>query len=96
MATDDATGFPPAIARLVRWDQQVAKAKFSEIIRRARGEGPQLVTTRGGKPVVVISAEDYVALSENQPTTFRDLLVPGDDFEPARAIAPAKHENFSL
>ena len=36
----------PATAGLVRWDQQQAKAKFAEVIRGARSEGPQLVTTR--------------------------------------------------
>jgi len=51
MAARDATELPPTVTRLVRWDQQEAKAKFAEVIRRARGEGPQLVTTRGGKPV---------------------------------------------
>jgi prevent-host-death family protein len=96
MAARDATELPPTVTRLVRWDQQEAKAKFAEVIRRARGEGPQLVTTRGGKPVVIISADDYVALTQNRPTSFLDLLAPGDDFEPVRADAPAIHEPFSL
>jgi prevent-host-death family protein len=96
MSRQNAAALPPAIARLVQWDQQEAKAKFSEVVRRARGEGPQLVTTRGGKPVVVLSAEDYIALTENRPTSFLDLLAPGDDFEPVRATAPARHEPFSL
>lgn len=86
----------PAIARLNRWDQQEAKAKFSEVVRRARGDGPQLVTTRGGRPVVVLSADDYVALIQNRPTSFLDLLAPGDDFEPVRAVANAEYERFSL
>ena len=72
-----------SLARLVSWDQQQAKAKFSEVVRRARSEGPQLVTTRGTKPVVILSAEDYVALTENRPKSFRDLLLPGEeDFQP--------------
>lgn len=33
---------------------QEAKAKFSELVRRARSEGPQTVTVHG-EPVVVIS-----------------------------------------
>lgn len=96
MAAREMTGIPPAITRLVRWDQQEAKAKFSELVRRARGDGPQLVTTRGGRPVVVLSADDYVALTENRPTSFLDLLTPGDDFEPARAEISAKHKPLSL
>ena len=85
-----------ATAGLVRWDQQQAKAKFSEVVRRARSEGPQLVTTRGAKPVVVISADDYVALIDHRPTSFRDLLLPGDGFEPDRATPTAEHEPLSL
>ncbi len=85
-----------ATADLVRWDQQQAKAKFSEVVRRARSEGPQLVTTRGAKPVVVMSADDYLALIEGKPTSFRDLLLPGDGFEPDRATVTAEHEPVSL
>src|SRR5258707_3527299 len=96
MTTRDASENLSAIGRLARWEQQEAKAKFSELIRRARGEGPQLVTTRGGKPVVIIPADDYVALTENRPTSFRDLLAPADDFEPVRAVAPARHRPASL
>jgi len=87
---------PSGVTALSRWDQQDAKAKFSEVVRRARSEGPQLVTTRGGKPVVVLSVEDYVALTEHRPASFHDLLLPGDDFEPVRAEEPAGHEPFSL
>jgi prevent-host-death family protein len=85
-----------ATAGLVRWDQQQAKAKFSEVVRRARSEGPQLVTTRGAKPVVVMSADDYLALIEHKPTSFRDLLLPGDAFEPDRATVTARHAPVSM
>lgn len=84
------------IAGLVRWDQQQAKAKFSEVVRRARSDGPQLVTTRGAKPVVVMSADDYLALIDHKPTSFRDLLLPGDAFEPDRATVTAEHEPVSM
>jgi prevent-host-death family protein len=85
-----------ATAGLVRWDQQQAKAKFSEVVRRARSEGPQLVTTRGAKPVVVLSADDYVSLVEQRPTSFRDLLLPGDELKPDRATVAAKYTPVSL
>jgi prevent-host-death family protein len=84
------------IAGLVRWDQQQAKAKFSEVIRRARSEAPQLVTTRGAKTVVIMSADEYLALIEQKPTSFKDLLLPGDAFEPDRATVAAKHEQVSM
>jgi prevent-host-death family protein len=40
------------------WKLEDAKARFSELVRRARSEGPQRVTVRGQDAVVVIAAED--------------------------------------
>lgn len=42
-----------------RWKLEDAKAKFSELVRRANSEGPQTVTVRGREAVVVLSAEHY-------------------------------------
>jgi prevent-host-death family protein len=39
------------------WKLEDAKARFSEVVRRARSEGPQRVTVRGRVAVVVIAAE---------------------------------------
>jgi prevent-host-death family protein len=36
-----------------------AKARFSELVRRVRSEGPQRVTVHGRDEVVVISAEEF-------------------------------------
>ena len=41
------------------WKLQDAKARFSEVVRRARTEGPQRVTVHDKDAVVVLSAEDY-------------------------------------
>jgi antitoxin Phd len=87
---------PSALARFPKWDQQEAKAKFSEVLRRARGKGPQVVTTRGSKPAVIMSVDHYLALTENRPTSFMDLLLPGHDFEPERADMPATSRDFSF
>lgn len=38
---------------------QDAKARFSELVRRVRSEGPQRVTVHGRDEVVVISAEEF-------------------------------------
>ena len=43
---------------------QDAKAQLSEVVRRARNEGPQRVTTRGSDAVVVLSEEEYRRLTE--------------------------------
>jgi len=44
------------------WQLQVAKARFSELFRRARSEGPQLITRQGKEGVVMISDEEYERL----------------------------------
>ena len=41
------------------WKAQDAKARFSEVMRRAREVGPQHVTVHGREEAVIISAEDY-------------------------------------
>jgi antitoxin Phd len=40
------------------WKLEDAKARFSEVVRLARTEGPQRVTVRGKDAVVVISVEE--------------------------------------
>jgi prevent-host-death family protein len=37
---------------------QEAKARFSEVVRRAKQEGPQHVTVHGRQEVVVVAADD--------------------------------------
>ena len=49
-----------------RWALQDAKAKFSELVRRARSEGPQHVTVHGKDQVVVIAAEDYQRFADKR------------------------------
>jgi prevent-host-death family protein len=44
------------------WTLQDAKARFSELVRLARADGPQLVTVRGQDAVVVIAAEELARL----------------------------------
>ena len=44
------------------WQIQTAKARFSEVFRRARTEGPQLITRQGKEGVVMISNEQYEQL----------------------------------
>ena len=57
------------------WQLQEAKARFSEVVRRAAECGPQHVTVNGEERAVVLSAEDYVRL-RGQPTgrTLVDLM----------------------
>jgi len=46
---------------------QDAKARFSELVRRARSEGPQYVTVHGREEVVVVAADEYRRL-KGEPT----------------------------
>jgi prevent-host-death family protein len=45
------------------WKLEDAKARFSEVVRRARADGPQRVTYRGADAVVVVSAAEFERLS---------------------------------
>ena len=44
------------------WQIQTAKARFSEIFRLARTDGPQRITRQGKEGVVMISDEQYEQL----------------------------------
>jgi prevent-host-death family protein len=50
-------------ARPARWQLQDAKARFSEVVRRAKQEGPQHVTVHGREEVVVVGAEEFRKLA---------------------------------
>lgn len=52
------------IARSRMWQLQEAKNKFSEVVRRAREEGPQVVTLRGEEVAVVVDAATFHRLEE--------------------------------
>jgi prevent-host-death family protein len=78
-----------------RWVLQDAKARFSELVRRVRTEGPQHVTVHGRDEVVVIAAEEFRRLKGDltgealvaamQASPFREI-----DIEPARLRARAR------
>ena len=59
-------GHPPTGAG-TDWKLEDAKARFSEVVRRARSEGPQRVSVRGKDAVVVIAAEDLERLVAAPP-----------------------------
>jgi antitoxin Phd len=46
-----------------RWPLQDAKARFSELVRKAQDDGPQHVTVHGRSAVVVLSEDDYARLT---------------------------------
>lgn len=46
------------------WQLQTAKAQFCELFRRARTEGPQVVTRQGKEQVVVVPIEQFAELTK--------------------------------
>lgn len=44
------------------WELQTAKARLSEVFRKARTEGPQLITRQGKESVTVIATEQLEKL----------------------------------
>lgn len=44
------------------WQLQEAKARFSEVIKKAAKEGPQSITVHGEPRAILISSEEYQRL----------------------------------
>ena len=58
------------------WQVQSAKARFSEVFRRARSEGPQRITRQGKEGVVMVAEEQYDRLvgKSRQPKNIVDFF----------------------
>jgi prevent-host-death family protein len=85
-------GLPPG-----HWLLQDAKARFSELVRRVRSEGPQHVTVHGRDEVVVIAAEEFrrlkgerggdALIAAMQASPYREIdIEPGRDRMPVRGV----------
>jgi prevent-host-death family protein len=46
----------------MNWQLQEAKARFSEVLKRAEAEGPQHITVRGTPAAVILSEREYARL----------------------------------
>ncbi len=64
----------------VQWQVQTAKTRFSELIERARSEGPQTITWHGRERAVILSIEEYRALASQRPD-FKAHLLGGPKVE---------------
>jgi prevent-host-death family protein len=64
----------------VAWQLQAAKQHFSELVERARRDGPQVVTKHGKEAVVVVSAEDYRRLRGDGPSLV-EFIRSAPDFD---------------
>ena len=75
------------------WSLQEAKNKLSEVVDRACGEGPQLITKRGVPHAVVISFADWQKLAcsrEKMSEFFRRSPLVGVDLDLERDRSPAR------
>jgi len=74
------------------WQVQDAKTRLSEVIERARSEGPQSITRHGKERAVVLSIEDYRSLVAQRPD-FKSYLLGGpkvDDFSVERDLSKGR------
>ena len=55
------------MAHSATWKLEEAKAKFSEVVRRAHDLGPQYVTVRGKQAVAIIDAAELERLLPANP-----------------------------
>ena len=53
------------------WQVQEAKQRFSEVFRRAKSDGPQVVTKHGRDIAVVVDIDEYLRLGGRR--RYRDL-----------------------
>lgn len=67
------------------WQMQEAKARLSEVVKRAESEGPQDITVHGESFAVVLSRAAYDRLTGNQIFLLKfmrqSLLYGTDDIE---------------
>jgi prevent-host-death family protein len=78
-----------------RWLLQDAKARFSELVRRARSEGAQHVTVRGRDAVVAVAADEFRRLAGERMGA---ALIAAMQTSPYRQIdiEPSRDERSSV
>ncbi|MBS0639602.1 MAG: type II toxin-antitoxin system Phd/YefM family antitoxin [Acetobacteraceae bacterium] len=64
------------------WQLQDAKNRFSEVVKRAREDGPQTVTVHGQRAAVVVSALEFDALIKPRVSFVEFLLADTPDAAP--------------
>jgi len=74
------------------WPLQDAKARFSELVKRAQQHGPQHVSVRGEPTVVVISEKEFKKLTSRRRTLVDHIIDgppwPDDVVEAINARSP--------
>ena len=92
----------------MRWQVQEAKQRFSELLRRAQADGPQVVTRHGEEIAVVISIEEFhrIANRKARRARYRDfndwivngpkLDLPDEEFDALFARSPEPESGREL
>ena len=86
-----------ASSRRGLWALQDAKARFSEVVRKAKTEGPQRITVHGREEVIVVSVEEYRRVKGEQTgqalvqvlqdSPLRDITIDHDPtYAPVRGV----------
>jgi antitoxin Phd len=97
--TNAPAGKPAATGE--SWQIQSAKARFSEVFRRARTEGPQRITRQGKEGVVMVAEEQYERLvgKSHQPKNlvqfFRQSPLVGVDLNLERDPDPGRDTDLT-
>jgi antitoxin Phd len=75
------------------WQLQDAKARLSELVKRARNVGPQEIRVHGEPAVVVIAHQEYLRLTQ-PPLRFVEFIrkspLKGAKLELTRDRSPAR------
>jgi prevent-host-death family protein len=64
----------------MEWQVQEAKQRFSELLRSAHDDGPQIVTRHGAEVAVVLDIAEYRKL-KGDVVDFKDYLRAGPTFD---------------
>ena len=75
------------------WQLQEAKNKFSQVVKDAVGEGPQIITKHGAEVAVVLSYEEYkqmIAARGKLSDFFRSSPLAEVELDLSRDTSPAR------
>jgi prevent-host-death family protein len=64
---------------MAMWQVQEAKQRFSEVLRRVKDEGPQIITRHGEEIAVIIDMSEYRHCTGKKPD-FDEFLLTGPKF----------------
>jgi prevent-host-death family protein len=77
----------------MNWQLQDAKARLSEVVKRAQAEGPQAITVHGKAAAVILSPADYQRLAgRREPFVefIRNSPLAGANIEVGRSRSPVR------